>query len=214
MGEVPNGVCFLLCPEWLPDDRNWQTTLMEALSGGCSMVQLRIRYLPAREFYVIAKAARGVCQRFKAPLIINDRLDIALAAGAGGVHLGPKDLPVEKARQLLPREAILGVTTPDDKTRAAALAAGADFITCGPVFPSQTEAGKEAVGLEELARVRAAFPEAKLCALGGLERGNLEQVLAKKPDLVAISAGIQCEEDPENAARELVQSFRAGRQCE
>lgn len=214
MGRAPTGIYFLLCPEWLPDDRNWQTTLMEALKGEVALVQLRVKYLSGREFYQIAELAHEFCRRANVPLVINDRVDIALAVGAEGAHLGQKDLPARAARQLLPREAILGVTTPDDAARHEALSSGADYITCGPVFASQTDPSRDPVGLEELARVRAAFPEARLCALGGIERGNVELVLAHRPDLVAVSAGIQCEEDPENAARELARNFRASKQCD
>ena len=78
MGEVPSGVYFMLCPEWLPDDRNWQTTLMEALNGGVAVVQLRVKYLPGREFYRIAEQAREFCQRVDVPLVINDRVDLSL----------------------------------------------------------------------------------------------------------------------------------------
>ncbi len=212
MGEVPRGIYFILCPEWLEEGRNWQTTLQIALEAGCALVQLRIKHMDTRKFYSIAKLARLMCLRAKVPFLINDRLDLALAVEADGTHVGQADLPAPLARRLLPEGAILGVTTPTDQARREALQAGADYLTCGPVYLSETAPMKPAVGVKELQRVRQAFPEAPLCAIGGINVENVDEVLAAKPDLVAVSEGIQSARDPIYAARELVKRWKASQE--
>lgn len=180
-----------------------------ALRGGVKAVQLREKDLSSKELYDTALGMRELTSRFGAKLFINDRIDIALAADADGVHLGGESMPVRAARKLLGKDKLIGVSCHD---RASALAAdekGADFITFGPVYdtPSKARYG-DPVGIAAL-RETAGLLRIPVIALGGVKRENAGEVISAGAHGIAVISAIIAADNPENEAAELTALLRA-----
>jgi thiamine-phosphate pyrophosphorylase len=174
-----------------------------ALAGGVRAVQLREKDLSGRELYELAVVLRALTSRHGARLLVNDRVDVAIAAGADGVHLGTASIPPGDARRLLGTEALIGCSTHDLREIAAADAGGADFVTFGPVYatPSKVPFGLP-VGVEAL---RAACTRTRLpvFALGGIGAENAGKVLDAGAWGIGAIGAILAAADPATAAREL-----------
>jgi thiamine-phosphate pyrophosphorylase len=159
--------------------------------GGATLVQLREKRMPALEFYEQAKAAVDVAETNKVKLIINDRVDVALAIHAHGVHLGQDDMPPEAARRLLGAEAIIGYSTHTVEQALAALTLPVDYIAIGPIFQTSTKADTSPVlGLDGLRAVRRATGDFPLVAIGGITRANAADVIAAGADSVAVISAL------------------------
>lgn len=177
--------------------------VLAAVQGGVTCVQLREKQANSRDFYAQAVALMGVLAPLNVPLIINDRLDIALACGAQGVHLGQSDLPVRAARKLLPPEVFIGwsVETMAEVIESATLPA--DYLGVSPVFATPTKTDTAAPwGLQGLQRVRAAT-ELPLVAIGGIQMSNVTDVLQAGADSLAVVSAICSAEDPCLASQQL-----------
>ena len=179
-----------------------------ALSGGVRAVQLREKDLPTAELYDLAWEMRALTSRYDARLLINERIDVALAVEADGVQLGINSLPVTAARRIAP-DLLIGYSSHGVGEAAAAIAKGADFVTFGPVFPTPSKAAYgEPVGLAQLERV-CNLPTGDLVfALGGVKQSNLSQVTAAGCYRVALISDILAAPDPAAAA----EAFRRGLQ--
>jgi thiamine-phosphate pyrophosphorylase len=177
--------------------------------GGASLIQLREKQLPALEFYEQAKAAVAVAQRNGVTLIINDRVDVALAAGAHGVHLGQDDMPPEAARRLLGAEAIIGYSTHNVQQAVSALNLPVDYIAIGPIFQTATKTDTSPVlGLDGLRAVRQVVRDFPLVAIGGITQANASEVIKAGADSVAVISALLA--DPlhiSDATRTLLQSL-------
>jgi thiamine-phosphate diphosphorylase len=155
--------------------------------GGARLVQLREKHLSPREFYAEASEALRVARLFGAMLIINDRVDVALAAGADGIHVGQDDVPPEAARALLGAGKIVGFSTHGVEQAAAAARLPVDYIAVGPVFDtSSKERPDPVVGLEGVRRVREAIGDVPLVAIGGVTAETAPAVLEAGADSVAV----------------------------
>jgi thiamine-phosphate pyrophosphorylase len=158
----------------------------EFAKRGMSLVQLREKNLSPDEFYREAEQAMLVARHRGIKIIINDRVDIALAVSADGVHLGQDDLPVEAARRLL-KTMIIGYSTHNLAQAQQAAHLPIDYLAFGPVFPTSTkDSSSPAVGLAGLSAVRQAVPEIPIVAIGGINTANREAVIASGADAVAI----------------------------
>lgn len=176
-----------------------------ALSGGVRAVQLREKDLPTVELYDLAWELRTLTARFDARLLINERIDVALAVEADGVQLGINSLPVTAVRRIAP-DLIIGYSSHSVGEAAAALAKGADFVTFGPVFPTPSKAAYgEPLGLDALAEACDRLP-GPVFALGGIKQANLAQVTATGCYRVALISDILAAPDPAAAA----EAFRRG----
>jgi thiamine-phosphate pyrophosphorylase len=180
---------------------------LRLIAGGAELVQLREKQAPAREFYEAARTAVEAAKPTKTPVIINDRVDIALLLGATGVHLGQNDLPPPAARKIMGSNAIIGYSTHnlDQARRAADLPI--DYLAIGPIFATSSKENPDpVVGLEGLRRVRAAVPNLPLVAIGGITRENARSVIDAGADSVAVISAVLA--DPERTAettRELIE---------
>ncbi len=180
--------------------------LRAALAGlppGAVAVQLREKRMPGRDLLAMARSLQAVCRAARQPLLVNDRLDVALAAGAAGAHLPSAGIPPEEARRLLPPGALLGVSCHSVADVARAAAGGADFATFGPVFdtPSKRAYG-EPLGLARLAEAaRLGLP---LLGLGGVDLARAHQVVAAGGHGVAAIRAWLAAPDPAAAVRALV----------
>lgn len=177
--------------------------VLQAVQGGVSCVQLREKTIDTHDFYARAVALMQVLAPFKVPLVINDRIDVALACGAQGVHLGQSDMSLDVARRLLPADVFIGwsVETLDDVWRSAALPV--DYLGVSPVYDTPTKTDTQTPwGLDGLGRARAAT-RLPLVAIGGVHTGNAAAVLAAGADGLAVVSAICSAPDPRLAATHL-----------
>lgn len=172
-----------------------------ALAGGVDCVQVRAHHLPARSLYDLAMRIRPDCTAAGAGLLVGDRIDVALAAGATGAHLGGRSLSVTAARPLLV-DRLLGVSVHSIGEALAAAEAGADYVTFGHIFPTRSHLGQPAAGPDLLARVVQAV-EIPVLAIGGISPANLDSVLATGCAGVAVISAILASASPLQAAAEL-----------
>jgi thiamine-phosphate pyrophosphorylase len=174
-----------------------------ALGGGADMIQLRDKAGDMRALLPQARAIQALCRSHGAIFIVNDRLDLALAAGADGVHVGQEDLPAENARALLPTGRILGVSTHSREQAEAARECGADYIGFGPMFPTGTkDTGYTPRGLTALREIRAAVP-LPILAIGGITLENVAEVIAAGATAPAVISAIVAAPDIAAAAAEF-----------
>lgn len=161
---------------------------VERLSaGGASLIQLREKFLSPKDFYAEAERALVVARSSGVRLIINDRVDVALALKADGVHLGQTDIPPEAAREILGDEAIIGFSTHNVEQARAASRLPLDYIAIGPVFATSTkERPDPVVGLEGVRQVRNIVGSIPLVAIGGITRETATSVLAAGADSIAV----------------------------
>ncbi|HUG15923.1 MAG TPA: thiamine phosphate synthase [Thermomicrobiales bacterium] len=177
-----------------------------ALSGGMTAVQLRVKDWSDRDLLLAAELLRELCAQRDTLFVMNDRVDIALAVGADGAHLGASDLPVTVARRLMGDDAIIGYSPETESDRVAAEAAGASYLGVGPVYTTATkdDAG-EAIGLDGLRRVVEATP-LPVVGIGGIGVEQARDVLATGAAGVAIVSAVFMASDPAKAARRLVEA--------
>jgi thiamine-phosphate pyrophosphorylase len=194
---------YLVTDQSLMRGRPLADVVAAAVQGGVSCVQLREKDLGTRDFLAQALLLKTLLAPWRVPLVINDRIDIALACGADGVHLGQSDLPVAEARKLLPPEVFIGwsVESMDEVLQSVALPL--DYLGVSPVFatPTKTDTGR-AWGLDGLARVRAATA-LPLVAIGGIHAGNARQLLRAGADGLAVVSALCAADDPRAAAADI-----------
>lgn len=171
-----------------------------ALRGGVDWVQLRDKAAPARETYHAAKAIAPHARRAGAGLLVNDRLDVAMAAGADGVHLAGKSLPPDVARALLGEGQILGISVHGLDEAKWAVEASVDYVTFGHVYPTSSKPGLPPRGILELAEIVESV-EVPVLAVGGIDAGNVRNVLRTGCAGVAVISAIGGAPDPESGAR-------------
>ncbi|MDR5683957.1 MAG: thiamine phosphate synthase [Armatimonadota bacterium] len=180
-----------------------------ALAGGATVVQLRDKRATSRRLYEVAVRLQHLVAEAGVPLIVNDRVDVALAAGAAGVHLGPDDLPVGSARRILGSSGIVGASAGTVAEAVEAERAGADYIGAGPVFATATkpDAGVP-IGLEGLRRIAAAV-RVPVVGIGGITAENAGSVIAAGASGVAVISAVVATEDKVGAARAIRQAVDA-----
>jgi thiamine-phosphate pyrophosphorylase len=178
--------------------------------GGASLIQLREKRMPPREFYEQAKKAVAVALSCGVQLLINDRIDVALAVGAAGVHLGQDDMPPEAARKLLGPNAVIGYSTHNIEQAIAATKLPIDYVAIGPIFATTTKSDTAPVlGLDGLRTVRQAIGTFPLVAIGGITHENASKVIEAGADSVAvISALLSNSHGIREATRSLLQDLQ------
>jgi thiamine-phosphate diphosphorylase len=180
------------------------------LEGGCRVVQLREKSLPPADLHPIALALRRRCRDMGCLFIVNDRVDLALAVEADGVHLGQEDLPASTARRLLRAGMILGVSTHDEAQARRARDDGADYVAVGSMFPTASKTGFQLVGPALLRRVRPAIA-VPLVAIGGITVDNVGEVMEAGADAVAVISAVCAAPDPAVATRSFLRRIREAR---
>lgn len=183
--------------------RPLQEVVLQALRGGAAYVQLREKEISTREFVEEAVAIKKILSPYGIPLIINDRVDVALACGAEGVHLGQEDMPYQTARRLMGKEAIIGLSVETWQDVEAAEMLDVDYIGVSPVFATPTKTDtKKPWGLEGLRRVKA-FSRHPLVAIGGINDATAESVVRAGAHCLAVVSAICASDDPQAAAMRL-----------
>ena len=201
--QLPSPLYVILDRE-VARGRDMLSLLDAVLAGGCRMIQLREKHMPLAELYPLAEAMAERTRRAGALFIVNDRADLALAVGAGGLHIGQDDLPASAARRLLPSSTVLGVSTHDGRQARQALADGADYVAVGSIFPTGTKTGFQLVGPELVRNLRPEIP-VPLVGIGGITLDNAEQVVQAGADGVAVISAVCAAPDPEAATRRLME---------
>ena len=195
-------VCGALSDGASTGGRELPDLLRSAVAGGVGIVQLREKRLDDGVLVSVADAARALCERLGALLIVNDRPSVALEAGADGVHVGQDDMPVREVRELVGEDMLIGLSTHAPQEIDAEDAALADYIGVGPVHETPTKPGRPAVGLQ-LIRYAAEHSPVPFFAIGGLSVENLGEVIDAGARRAVVLRAIADSEDPLRAAREL-----------
>lgn len=178
-----------------------------ALEGGCRCIQLRAKGASARTLLDKANALRTLTRRYDALLIVNDRFDIALAAGADGVHVGPDDVPVDVIRKCVPEPFVIGASCDDVDEALRLEAAGADYLGCGTVYATQTktDAGA-AIGVAKIRELASAV-SIPVVAIGGVTSNRAHELSGTGARGIAVVGAVMGASDPEGATRELIRNF-------
>jgi thiamine-phosphate diphosphorylase len=209
-GDLARRLAVYLVADPDQTERDLVADVVAALAGGVTAFQLREKRLSDRETLALAHAMIEPCRRHGALFLLNDRVDLALAADADGVHLGVDDLPLSDARRLLPPGAVIGYSPDTDEQAADAGHAGANYLGIGPCFATTTklDAGA-AIGPEGFAR-RARLSGVPCIGIGGITAGNARKVIEAGAVGVAVTGAILRASDPEQAARALVNAVHRG----
>ena len=188
--------------------RNLEDVVLEAVEGGVSIVQLREKTLDTRTFVETAIRLRKRLHAKGAALIINDRIDVALAAKADGVHIGQTDMPYAMARKLLGKEAVIGLSVESEEQLIAAEALDVDYLGVSAIFPTPTKTDiKRQWGIDGLRRARQLSRHC-LVAIGGIHTENAASVFQAGADAIAVVSAVCSAREPRQAAAELYRIYR------
>ena len=194
---------YLVTDRDLCGEKSLEDVVLESVKGGVSCVQLREKDISTRLFVSEAQRIKKLLEPYQIPLIINDRIDVALACGAEGVHIGQEDMPYAIARKLMGHKAIIGlsVETWEDVEESQRL--DVDYIGVSPVFATLTKTDtKGAWGLEGLAKIKK-ISRHPVVAIGGLNESNVRETVLAGADCIAVVSALCAASDPEAAARKL-----------
>ena len=195
---------YLVTDRPLSLGRPIEEIVIEAVAGGVTMVQLREKEAPTGEFVALAKSLKALLAPLGVPLIINDRVDVALAADADGVHIGQSDMSYEDARQLLGGDKIIGLSVENFDDLAVANTLDVDYVGISPVYGTPTKSDTaEPFGLEGL-RKAVAMSVHPTVAIGGMNASTIGEVMAAGTDGVAVVSAICSAPSPRKAAQELL----------
>ena len=193
---------YLVTDSTYHTEESFLHTVEEACIGGATIVQLREKGGSSRDYLNQALKVKEITDRYHIPLIIDDRIDIALACNAAGVHVGQSDLPVSYARRLLGPDKIVGATAKTVPQALEAYKQGADYLGVGAMFPTTTKVVTVLTAPATLTEIRHTVP-IPVVAIGGLNRGNMDILKDTAADGIAVVSAIMKAEDPRSAAEEL-----------
>ena len=174
----------------------------EALKGGASLLQLREKDKTTREYISLAEKVHTLTKKYNVPLIIDDRVDVALAMGAEGVHLGQSDMPINTARKILGDDFIIGATTKTVPQALEAYQQGADYLGVGAIFPTTTKVKTVITSTETLGNICSAVP-IPVNAIGGLNKDNIDILKGIPIAGICVVSAIMKADDPKQATTEL-----------
>lgn len=197
---------YLVTDRGLMSTQTLTEAVEQAILGGCTMVQLREKESSSLEFYEQAQEVKRITDRYEVPLIINDRVDIALAVEAAGVHIGQSDLPVPDVRRLIGMEMLLGVSVSSSEEAGKAMEDGADYLGVGAMFPTGTKTDANAVSMEELQRIRR-MTNLPIVVIGGINQENAGQFRPMGIDGLAVVSAIIGQPDIRKAAAQMKEAF-------
>ena len=178
----------------------------KALSGGVTIMQLREKDRTTREYISLAEKVHSIAQKYKVPLIIDDRTDVALAVGAEGVHLGQSDMPIDTARKIVGDKMIIGATTKTVEQALEACKNGADYLGVGAIYPTTTKVKTVLTSVDTLKDIVKAV-SVPVNAIGGLNKDNIDVLKGSGISGICAVSAIMKADDPQTAARELKQAF-------
>lgn len=175
------------------------------LEAGIKIIQYREKTASTRTMFSDAKEIKKLCREYNALFIVNDRVDIALASDADGVHLGQEDMPIEIAKKILPGK-IIGISVSNTKETLEAQHNGADYLGAGSIFPTGTKKDSTVIGLEKLGEIMS-VARVPVYAIGGITLENLDMVKKYNVHGVAVISAILASDDPAKTAREFIRRW-------
>ena len=197
---------------YLVTDRSLMSTatlieaVEQAILGGCTMIQLREKNISSLDFYRQSVEVKKITEQYHVPFIINDRIDIAIAVNADGVHIGQSDIPAAIARDLIGTDMLLGVSAASVKEAVQAANDGADYLGVGAMFPTGTKTDANYVSIEELKKIRHAV-NLPIIAIGGINKGNIKQFHDTGIKGLAVVSAIIAQPDIQKTAAEMKSMF-------
>jgi thiamine-phosphate pyrophosphorylase len=197
---------YVIIDQHVADGRDVVKIAREAIAGGARIIQWRDKTREKGLQLPDVEAIADVCRKARVPLIINDDVDIALAVGADGVHVGQKDLPVTVVRRLGPFGWIVGASTNNAAEARKAEVDGADYVSVGNLFGTSSKDDTRPATLETLREVKDAVHVA-VCAIGGINETNLASVIAAGADMASVISAVVAAEDPRAASERLAKRF-------
>ena len=202
----PDYSLYLVTDRMLMRTKTLGEAVEQAVIGGCTIVQLREKEILSLDFYVLASEMKKITDRYGIPLIINDRIDIAMAVGAAGVHIGQKDIPADIARKVIGKDMLLGVSAVSAAEAVNAAKAGADYLGVGAMFPTGTKPDAGFVSMEELERIRKAV-DIPIVVIGGISKENAMLFQPMGIDGLAVVSAVIAQPDIKKSAADLKSLF-------
>lgn len=178
-----------------------------SIKGGCTVVQLREKDCSSKEFYELAVRVKKITDSYNVPLIINDRVDIAMAVDAAGVHIGQGDLPASVVRKIIGKDKIIGVSASNLRESQKAVEDGADYLGIGAMFTTNTKKDAKDVSLQDLSNIKA-HVNIPVVAIGGINLNTVGNLKGTGIDGIAVISAIVAQDNVEQAAREMYQAFK------
>ena len=200
---------YLVTDRNLMTSSSLETAVEQAILGGCTMVQLREKDISSDEFYRLAVSIKSITDKYEIPLIINDRVDIALSANAAGVHIGQHDLPASIVRKIIPQSMILGVSASTLQEAQKAVSDGADYLGVGAMFSTSTKTDADVVSMHTLSQIRKSV-HIPIAAIGGINKENAPVFKAINIDGLAVVSAIISQQDIRRSSKALKQAFLGG----
>ncbi|AEY66518.1 thiamine phosphate synthase [Clostridium sp. BNL1100] len=197
---------YLVTDRDLMSTKTLEEAVEQAIMGGCTLVQLREKTASSREFYQTALKVKAITDNYKVPLIINDRVDIALAIGADGVHVGQSDLPAVVVRKIIGKDRILGVSAGSVEKAIEAQRDGADYIGVGALFSTSTKTDAKSVSKETLMKIlkEVSIP---IVGIGGINAQNAVELKNTGIDGIAVVSAIIAQKDIKLSAEKMLEIF-------
>lgn len=205
MKNIDTSLYFITDSTGLTEERFLHIT-EEACKGGATIVQLREKNKSTREYLAFAEKIHEITKRYNIPLIIDDRVDVALAADAEGVHVGQSDMPVHIARKLMGEDKIVGATTKTVSQAEEAFSQGADYLGVGAIYPTTTKVKTVLTSVETLSEIVKSVP-IKVNAIGGLNKDNMHILRGTGIDGICVVSAIMKSQNPKLAAEVLKETF-------
>lgn len=202
----PDYSLYLVTDRMFMSTRTLGEAVEQAAAGGCTVVQLREKEIPALDFYLQALEIKKITDRYSIPLIINDRIDIAMAVGAAGVHIGQKDIPANIVRRVIGKDMLLGVSATSAAEAVNAAKAGADYLGVGAMFPTVTKPDAGFVSMEELGKIRRAV-DIPIVVIGGINKENATLFQPMGIDGLAVASAVIAQPDIKKSAADLKALF-------
>lgn len=202
----PDYSLYLVTDRMLMRTKTLGEAVEQAVIGGCTIVQLREKESLSLDFYVLALEMKKITDRYGIPLIINDRIDIAMAVGAAGVHIGQKDIPADIARKVIGKDMLLGVSAVSAAEAVNAAKAGADYLGVGAMFPTGTKPDAGFVSMEELERIRREV-DIPIVVIGGINKENAMLFQPMGIDGLAVVSAVIAQPDIKKSAADLKSLF-------
>lgn len=198
---------YLCTDRKLMSTNTLEEAIEQAILGGCTIVQLREKNCSSKDFYETACNVKKITNKYNVPLIINDRLDIALAVDADGVHVGQSDLPAKVVRNIIGKDKIVGVSAGNLEQALNAKKDGADYIGVGAMYATNTKTDAKIVTIDELKKIRNAV-DIPIVVIGGINKNTLENFKGFGIDGLAVVSAVIAAHDIKSAASEIVSMFK------
>ncbi|HEY5583907.1 MAG TPA: thiamine phosphate synthase [Ruminiclostridium sp.] len=198
---------YLVTDRDLMSTKTLEEAVEQAILGGCTLVQLREKCASSLDFYKSALGVKAITDKYNVPLIINDRVDIAIAIDAAGVHVGQSDLPAEVVRKMLGIDKIIGVSASSLDKAIKAQRDGADYIGVGALYSTNTKTDVNVISIRELIKIRKAV-SLPIVGIGGINKGNAGKLSEIGIDGIAVVSAVIAQKDIKQAAKELIEIFK------